>query len=262
MSGAINQLRIPTKEVDLAAQSTVIADRIKFVCLHGQGSNPAHMKYQLSAVAASFGDRAEWVYVQAPLDAESSDLAEPFGDDLDWFEWFSTQKTTAVSIDRAVNYIIKKLAPMGPIHCLVGFSQGATMVELLDRLSLHGRVRKTWQLSVLFSGTHLMAPGLPAHLTQAHPGGIPARSVHVNSIGDDYASHHGLKSFYRNSSSIELHHNAGIDIPRDVKFGSDLFKAIVSLLEAPEESMHVETLGSFLSKFSVSTGNRSEALPL
>ncbi|KAL2911697.1 hypothetical protein HK105_207216 [Polyrhizophydium stewartii] len=99
------------------------------------------MEHQLSAIRTALGESAEFVFIQAPHVAKLSYLSE-FYEGMDWFEWLPRNSRSHADVDALIAYATQQLQHIGHVDVLVGFSQGAMVVELLDRLAQAGRINK------------------------------------------------------------------------------------------------------------------------
>nr|KAJ3420271.1 hypothetical protein HK105_005880 [Polyrhizophydium stewartii] len=200
---------------------------IKIVCFHGQGSNTSHMEHQLSAIKSALGERVEFVFIQAFKQIDWSPQGRRYGD-MPWFEWFSSRDVVASNVDVAVSFAKDMLDVHGRVDAILGFSQGAMLVELLDRLSLQGKIKRTWKFSVLMSGLPLSLSTLPARLAEPMPAPMPFPSIHAYGKDEPEEVRTALSSRYQAFARAEFVHDAGHDIPRDVEFGRAVGEAIAA----------------------------------
>ncbi|KAI9309825.1 hypothetical protein DFJ73DRAFT_890052, partial [Zopfochytrium polystomum] len=98
----------------------------RIVCFHGYGTSAAIMEEQLQA-ASSLLKSYEFICLQAPFKTLDSRKAE------------------------ATRLVLSVLSDLGKVDGLLGFSQGAEMVQHLDALAAAGQVPRTWDFSVLIS---------------------------------------------------------------------------------------------------------------
>ncbi|KAF0714745.1 Aste57867_3720 [Aphanomyces stellatus] len=175
------------------------SDAFKMVCLHGSGSNAAHFNFQLSAIIDYFGDQVEWEFLQAPHVSHDYELQQ-FYEGMEGFAWLDATN----SVESTESYLKTQLARIGRIDGLVGFSLGANMVTLLDTWAAHGRISKTWSLSVLASipDFNLLEFGVEQ---------IPLSGTCV-SISSMDETNSRISRLY--SKMVEIKHSSGHDIPR------------------------------------------------
>ncbi|KAL2911472.1 hypothetical protein HK105_209051 [Polyrhizophydium stewartii] len=202
---------------------------IRIACFHGQGSNTIHMEHQLSAITAALSDTAEFVFIQAPHAANSSYLSE-FYEGMDWFEWLPPSSQSQADVDELIAYATQQLEKIGHVDVLLGFSQGAMVVELLDRLVQVGKIKRTWRLSVLCSGVALSSWQLPSLLATRSPHNV--LSIHIFGTNEHKAFQTQLPACYSADKRAVIKHAAGHDLPRDSKFGSRVAEAIWDVMDS------------------------------
>ncbi|KAL2911134.1 hypothetical protein HK105_209408 [Polyrhizophydium stewartii] len=218
MAAAINSASMPS-----------LQRTIRIACFHGQGSNTIHMEHQLSAITAALGDTAEFVFIQAPHAANSSYLSE-FYEGMDWFEWLPPSSQLQADVDELIAYATQQLEKIGHVDVLLGFSQGAMVVELLDRLAQAGSIKRTWRLSVLCSGVAFSSWQLPSLLAASTPHDVP--SIHIFGTNEHKAFQTQLPARYAADKRVMIKHVAGHDLPRNSKFGSRVAEAIWDVMDS------------------------------
>ncbi|KAL2915042.1 hypothetical protein HK105_205364 [Polyrhizophydium stewartii] len=214
-------------DVKQAASVPTPQPAIRIACFHGQGSNTIHMEHQLSAIKAALGEIAEFVFIQAPHTAKSSHLSE-FFEGMDWFEWLPRGSHSTSDVDALIVYAMQQLEQIGHADVLLGFSQGAMVVELLDRLARSGRIKRTWRLSVLCSGVAFSSWQLPKSLAASKLHDVP--SIHIFGKNEHKAFRTQLPARYAAAKRTVIKHAAGHDIPRDDEFGSRVAEALVAAI--------------------------------
>ncbi|KAI9088773.1 hypothetical protein DFS34DRAFT_654777 [Phlyctochytrium arcticum] len=136
-------------------------EKKKVLCLHGQGSNKLHLRQQLREIIHLLQNDVDFVFTQASFPKDNPDLTKFY--DMDWYEWFSTDKSPpSLHLQKSVDLIQKTIQNLGGIDGILGFSQGAAMIELMDNLSHQGIIERYWGSSILFSGspmTEFLNPG-------------------------------------------------------------------------------------------------------
>ncbi|KAL2911182.1 hypothetical protein HK105_209356 [Polyrhizophydium stewartii] len=210
---------------------------IRIACFHGQGSNTIHMEHQLSAIKAALGETAEFVFIQAPHAAKSSYLSE-FYEGMDWFEWLPRDSKSQAHVDSLVLYVTQQLQQIGHVDVLLGFSQGAMVVELLDRLTQAGKIKRTWQLSVLCSGVVLTSWQLPLGMLLSKSK-IKTTSIHIFGANDHTAFQTQLPARYAAEMQTVFKHAAGHDIPCDDEFGRKVAEAIMAAMDGQTAAARV-----------------------
>ncbi|KAL2911159.1 hypothetical protein HK105_209385 [Polyrhizophydium stewartii] len=209
-----------TKQVPTVSQSQ---SAVRIACFHGQGSNTIHMEHQLSSIKAALGETAEFVFIQAPHATKSSYLSE-FYEGMDWFEWIPRNSQTQADVKALIAYAMQQLEKIGHVDVLLGFSQGAMVVELLDRLVQAGSIKRTWRLSVLCSGISPSSWQLPSSLATSTPHDAP--SIHIFGTNEHKAFQTQLPACYAADKQLVIRHAAGHDIPRNDEFGRKVAEAI------------------------------------
>ncbi|KAL2912582.1 hypothetical protein HK105_207890 [Polyrhizophydium stewartii] len=215
-------------DVKQAASVPTPQPAIRIACFHGQGSNTIHMEHQLSAIKAALAETADFVFIQAPHAAKSSYLSE-FFEGMDWFEWLPRGSDSASDVDALIAYAMQQLEQIGHADVLLGFSQGAMVVELLDRLARSGRIKRTWRLSVLCSGVAFSSWQLIGLPPAGKPHDVP--SIHIFGKNEHKAFQTQLPARYAAAKRAVIMHSAGHDIPRDDEFGSRVAEAIVTVID-------------------------------
>ncbi|KAL2912621.1 hypothetical protein HK105_207837 [Polyrhizophydium stewartii] len=216
---------------DIAKQTASTASlqpAIHVACLHGQGSNKIHIEHQPSAIKAALGETAEFVFIPAPHATKSSYLSE-FYEGMDWYEWLPRNSHSASEVNALIAYAMQQLEQIGHIDVLLGFSQGAMVVELLDRLAQTSSIRRTWRLSVLCSGISLLSWQLPGLLAASTPHDVP--SIHIFGTNEHKEVQTQLPARYAVDKRAVIKHAAGHDIPRVAEFGGKVAKAIAAAMD-------------------------------
>ncbi|KAL2911124.1 hypothetical protein HK105_209421, partial [Polyrhizophydium stewartii] len=224
---------------DLKQSASMLSSQptIRIACFHGQGSNAIHMEHQLSAIKAALGETAEFVFIQAPHAAKSSYLSK-FYEGMDWFEWLPRNSKSQAHVDSLVLYATQQLQQIGHVDVLLGFSQGAMVVELLDRLTQAGKIKRTWQLSVLCSGVVLTSWQLPLGMLLSQSK-IKTTSIHIFGTNDHTAFQTQLPARYAAEMQTVFKHAAGHDIPRDDEFGRKVAEAIMAAMDGQNAAARV-----------------------
>nr|KAJ3418249.1 hypothetical protein HK105_000146 [Polyrhizophydium stewartii] len=201
---SLEETSVAFKVTKQAVAAPTTQPAIRIACFHGQGSNTIHMEHQLSAIRAALGETAEFVFIQAPHATKSSYLSE-FYEGMDWFEWLPRNSRSHADIDALIAYVAQQLEQIGNVDMLLGFSQGAMLVEMLDRLAQAGSIKRTWRLT-------------------SKPHNVP--SIHVFGTNEHKALQTQLPTRYIAVKRTVIKHAAGHDIPRDDEFGRKIAEAI------------------------------------
>ncbi|KAL2915124.1 hypothetical protein HK105_205228 [Polyrhizophydium stewartii] len=216
-------------DVGKIASVPTLQPTVRIACFHGQGSNTIHMEHQLSAVKAALGETAKFVFIQAPHAAKSSYLSK-FYKGMDWFEWLLDDSQSQTDVDTLITYVTQQLEQIGHVDVLLGFSQGAMVVEMLDRLAQAGSIKQTWRLSVLCSGIALSSWQLPSSLAASTPHSMP--SIHIFGTNEHKAFQTQLPARYAADKRVVIKHAAGHDIPHDDEFGRRVADAIWDVMDS------------------------------
>ncbi|KAL2913063.1 hypothetical protein HK105_207408 [Polyrhizophydium stewartii] len=236
---SLEETSVAFKVTKQAVAAPTTQPAIRIACFHGQGSNTIHMEHQLSAIRAALGETAEFVFIQAPHATKSSYLSE-FYEGMDWFEWLPRNSRSHADIDALIAYVAQQLEQIGNVDMLLGFSQGAMLVEMLDRLAQAGSIKRTWRLSMLCSGVVFSSWQLLGTLAASKPHNVP--SIHVFGTNEHKALQTQLPTRYIAVKRTVIKHAAGHDIPRDDEFGRKIAEAIVAVMDgAASDSLAVQT---------------------
>ena len=156
-------------------------NRVKIVCLHGQATSNSVFMDQLGEIMYSLRNVAHFEFIQAPFQVKHSHLELLYNSK--WYEWWPSVFIMNRQVKRSIDHVTSELKRIGPVDCLLGFSQGASVVEILDRLAHKQKLEKTWKLSILMSGSGIdPIQGLlvkPKYKTKV-PGGIPSPALIVS----------------------------------------------------------------------------------
>lgn len=216
--------------------------RLKILCLHGFTSNGAVHQYQLRRVTRSlpefdflFPDGPHTVDIESQMDLSQSDnrkwsatvnamshsghrawyFARESSDD-------SETKGTFVGLETSLEVIGKLLTEEGPVHGILGFSQGAGLAGLLCALFQAGEKEHTLRrlmpanlqtpmASVLFSGFKARF----AQYDSVYEHGIDVPTLHVIGDGDSLVRLERSQALIDLCSKTKvLRHEGGHNIPK------------------------------------------------
>lgn len=160
---------------------------LRVLCLHGFRSNVHVMEDQTRALRTALGPDVEFVYLNAPFEAEGAAFpaveeryksSRPF---YEWFQYYIGDSKTSTEItpeevtimhreppenvwlmrfggmDHALAYMDTQLRELGPFDVAIGFSQGALMTTLLSMWCLHTHNERWWKLSVCVNTSRIHA---------------------------------------------------------------------------------------------------------
>jgi len=200
---------------------------MKFLCLHGNGTNSNVMKLQTSPLRHELQDRHTYEFVEATIKVPFSKGLESFASPGDDFFSFYDESDLS-TLPQVLRQLDAYIASQGPFDAIMGFSAGAVLagLYLLDK---HRQgvtplpVRCAVLLSAGSSAAALEALGfddVPG--TGAGAGGeedgrrIPIPSAHIWGSADDVAPGGGrdLSRLFEPGCRLSLVHDGGHEIPR------------------------------------------------
>lgn len=142
------------------------ADRIRILCLHGFGTNSSIMRHQIAGFRNNLQACAEFVFLDAPniVEEQCQDkmITRKFGHLKPFRQWYTVQnrkdsKDTVWcreynAIDRAIEYIERKVSLLGRIDAVLAFSQGTAVATLLTAMYKHEKRPCPWKICVCVCG--------------------------------------------------------------------------------------------------------------
>ncbi|KAJ3173953.1 hypothetical protein HDU87_007276 [Geranomyces variabilis] len=216
VAGIRNELQIPysLEKVFRSPTLSQLSRELEFLAtdMTSTASCPPQVSATPEPTAVTQPAAASFLY-PTPSPEVSKYFAGPY------YEWLSGGwKATGSDIKAAVEYLVQAISAHGPIDVLLGLSQGATMVEVLDRVAERGEITKTWEKSVLMNGLPA-ATVLPSKYSGAVKKPAAAKSLHVHSRADHrYAQMLRLAGHYRGDQRKVLQHAEGHAIPKGGDF--------------------------------------------
>ncbi|KAH6602705.1 hypothetical protein BASA61_000870 [Batrachochytrium salamandrivorans] len=199
---------------------------IRIVCLHGFSSCATHMEFQMSGVRAALGDKVEFLYIDAPFQVEFSPLAQFYDNSVRWYEWLPVAERTAANMEKTIALISKRLGEIGPIDGILGFSQGAIITHLLDKLAMDGAIPRVWDFSILCSGIIPSADMIPSDYKHMYSERMSVPCIQMYSSDELEGGDFRLDQLYSDDSMLLIEHSAGHDIPRDTRSAQHIADAI------------------------------------
>lgn len=214
---------------------------LRVLCLHGFRTNDRVMLDQTRELRALLGQDAEFVFLNAPMEAEGDSdatIERVYAEHKPFFEWFiqrapggSGIKDAAeaakaiqlfetgaeehsapeyIGLERSIAHIVEYINKQGPFDIMLGFSQGCVMATILSMWYLKQQKPRPWKLNLLFNG--LRAYGNNAqYLFQDSDGQllmVPVPSVHVLGRTDPLCpAGEQLSAMYATESNLVLHHD-------------------------------------------------------
>jgi hypothetical protein len=143
------------------------AKKLRVLCLHGHRTNAAVMVNQTKGLRAALGDRAEFIYLDAPHLARGPTdpvIELHHAKDAPFYEWWDSNPTDTthqrenqwklrlINHEETLAIMDKKLRELGPIDVVVGFSQGAVQLTTLSMIYLQKYNRRLWKLCICVGG--------------------------------------------------------------------------------------------------------------
>ncbi|KAF2690331.1 hypothetical protein K458DRAFT_288949 [Lentithecium fluviatile CBS 122367] len=158
---------------------------MRFLCLHGKGTNSQTLEVQLSAVKYQLGDGHTYEFVEGTVPEEAAPeihaIMSPSEKYFGYFDEHSPQ-----SVLDAVNNLERYIDIRGPFDGLIAFSQGGVLAStLLVRQARRGPNAGCVRVAMFFSGLipvdpDLLERGVIAPLDHAQAGEmISIPTVHV-----------------------------------------------------------------------------------
>ncbi|KAI8893016.1 hypothetical protein BC833DRAFT_569584 [Globomyces pollinis-pini] len=195
-------------------------DRLLVVCFHGQAQNKVIFEHQMSEIINTCQNDIQFVFLE---DSNKTGMKH--------FDWWSIHENDVV--EKCLQ-VYKKLEQFKRVDAILGFSQGASLVEILDRLVAEQNLKKLWNISILASGIPLLVPQLvcskPLKELSLHFSG----KLESERIGSD------MLQRYQREYCKSIQHEFGHEIPKDAEFASyfhDALLATYTLVGTMKESM-------------------------
>ncbi|KAK6334104.1 hypothetical protein TWF696_002606 [Orbilia brochopaga] len=103
---------------------------MRFLCLHGLGTNSKVFETQTAAIRAELGDGHTYDFVEGTKKWEKApELGSLFSNDDDYFAYFDPRNPS--EIYKAIMDLEKFIEAEGPFDGVIAFSQGASLVSSL-----------------------------------------------------------------------------------------------------------------------------------
>ncbi|KND01254.1 amino acid adenylation domain-containing protein [Spizellomyces punctatus DAOM BR117] len=241
-SSYTTQLEQPHKkpEPNVLTRASPGAKKLRVLCLHGSETSGKILSLQLQALQQKLQDQVQFYFVDGPRKQYTSYISKYF--DGPYFRWLpaSSYDVGERSAMAAVNHLINKMDAIGgQFDGILGFSEGASIVELVDRLSTQGRIARKWNFSVLISActVKVSSPGASSWLRRPFEGGyLRLPSVHVIS-SKDYLFRKSMKVECRYEPELRhvVTHDSGHQIPQTPGFIKQLADRILDAAALAED---------------------------
>ncbi|KAF3202890.1 hypothetical protein TWF192_008435 [Orbilia oligospora] len=126
---------------------------MRFLCLHGLGTNSKVFETQTAAIRAELGEEHEYEFVDGTVPwPKAKELGDLFSDDDEYFAYYDP--FDAESMLKALFQLEEYIEEEGPFDAVMGFSHGAALSSTL--LLGRGTEREGWQspfkLAVFLAG--------------------------------------------------------------------------------------------------------------
>lgn len=227
--------------------------KLRVLCLHGFRTNVQVMQDQTRALRQVLGDTAEFVYLNAPFEAEGESdpmIEARYAQSAPFYEWWrllqldgeladlNSSETSARAratvaagtrwymrfgrLDETLEYMDEQLRKHGPFDVVVGFSQGSVLLTVLSMLYLKNQNKRWWKLAICVCGIRVGA--IECRPLFETPEGkdilVPIPSVHViGKLDFLYQESHRLVNMYEPfpvdspTPRIVLEHEEGHKFP-------------------------------------------------
>ncbi|TMW64915.1 hypothetical protein Poli38472_009082 [Pythium oligandrum] len=146
--------------------------KLRVLCFHGIRTNSKVMMNQAKGLRAALGDKAEFIFMDAPHPAAGptdETVLRHHAQDAPFFEWWYENHEKIPKIpenenwswhldkfDDTIAFMDAKMQELGPIDVVVGFSQGATLLTVLSAWAA-AHNKKWWKLCMCFGGVSVQA---------------------------------------------------------------------------------------------------------
>ncbi|TPX56168.1 hypothetical protein PhCBS80983_g04735 [Powellomyces hirtus] len=220
----------PSEVLPKAPQMT---KKLRIMCLHGSETSGTILSLQLQALRQNLRKEVEFYFLNGPRKQYTSYVSKYF--DGPYYRWLpsSSSDVGQNSTMTAVNHLLNEMDAFDePFDGILGFSEGASIVEMADRLSATGRIPRKWNFSVLISACAIKAssPSTPSWIKRPFEGGyLRFPSVHVIS-SQDYLFRRSMEveRRYEPESRQVVTHDSGHQIPQTPGFVKQLAARILS----------------------------------
>ncbi|KAK6538229.1 hypothetical protein TWF694_011108 [Orbilia ellipsospora] len=133
---------------------------MRFLCLHGLGTNNKVLETQTAAIRAELGDTHTYEFIEGTVKwPKASDLGDLFSEDAEYFAYYDPYN--ASSMHAAILKLGTYLEAEGPFDGVLAFSHGAALASsyLLDQNTLNKDSEK--RLLEPFKCAIFFAAGIP-----------------------------------------------------------------------------------------------------
>lgn len=138
---------------------------LRVLCLHGWRTSAGVLQQQTQALQRAFGERAEFVFVDAPHAASGpADEAVRllYARHAPFYQWWDAVQVEAAAGERkqwrydgfqlSLDLLVGRVHALGAVDVVLGFSQGAACAAMLSAHFRHTYGRVPWRVCVFASG--------------------------------------------------------------------------------------------------------------
>ncbi|KAI8892028.1 serine hydrolase-domain-containing protein [Globomyces pollinis-pini] len=189
---------------------------LRLVCLHGQGANKDILKLQLSHIKRYLGWNLECIFIEA-LNACDSEFAALYN--TQGYQWWC-DGSDKKDVYKSLKFVWDSITKLGSVDAIMGFSQGGTLIELLDQFAASQiGLMKTWKFSVILSAIPMNPYEFENIYSELPLKPLKSRCIIVSGIKERLM----LSNFSKISdrydySSVIIEHTQGHEIPQYEKF--------------------------------------------
>ncbi|KAF2676017.1 hypothetical protein K458DRAFT_380541 [Lentithecium fluviatile CBS 122367] len=216
---------------------------MRFLCLHGMGTNERVMKMQIASLCHALGDHHEYDFVEGSIPCSPTPGIAQFltvGEEAETFCFY--EPNSAKSILTALADLAWYIASEGPYQGVIGFSQGAALAATL--MIKQGRNHYS-TVHPLFQCAIFLCAGAPydpvaldqgkAVLLEAKPDAPSIRVATAHVVGekdDALAASLALVEQCDPRNHRVYMHAGGHDVPREVQ-------GVRRMISVVEEVLHL-----------------------
>lgn len=244
---------------------------LRVLCLHGFRTNKRIMQDQTRDLRTLLGPDAEFVLLDAPLEAAGDSdamIERAYAEPKPFFEWWRQITPDGIEIidaevaarviqeanvkgesaatwvyegmEAAIEFVTGVIDAQGPFDILVGFSQGAVMATLLGLWYAKTQQPQPWKLTMCFNGLRAHGSNCVPLLQDANEQVVrlDCPSVHVFGLQDPLIEDaKKLAGHYQDCAGdgkrikLLLEHDSGHRFP-SAKRHPEVYQAILSAIES------------------------------
>ncbi|KAA8905058.1 DUF341 domain-containing protein [Sphaerosporella brunnea] len=199
---------------------------MRFLCLHGMGTNAEVFEMQTAALRFELGDRYKFEFVEGTVPWPAAPgIQALFPSHTDFYAYYDS--TSGPSILSALDLLHEYIAEEGPFDGVVGFSQGAALAATL--MIRHDQLNQT--VEPLFRCAIFMCGAAPCDWRGLDAGGkvrklgvetdgklIHVPTAHILGANDEAVGEsHILRGLCGERGKVVYDHGGGHEVPRAPK---------------------------------------------